>query len=363
MKSGGTVSVETAAGFQVELVTKENVCSLAAGLSEMDLLVRGRRLDADFWPWLYFRNPAGAGKTVAAMSGSRVVGKLGRVPLRVSVGGEVLTAELTEGLTLFREFRNWTCFRRLIEASVLIDPANDPPFAFGFSTPQMAKMHASLGQPTLGRVSMFAGVLNGTRMLAERGFPRPAAMAASIVARAVFGLKRKPAASPGIELSEVAGFGKEYDELWRALEPLDGVAVVKDAAYLNWRYVDCPAASYGRLAAHTGGKLAGYIVWRSNGPKGDGYVLELAARDDSEPVLRALLRAALESMARNNVGLVIASFPPGAVCVRALRCAGFGSWAARIKNMSLTVTPGRDGYRPEQPATAWRYTLGDWIYH
>lgn len=363
MESGGTVTVETAAEFRVELVTRENVRELAAGLSEMDLRVRGRKLGSDFWPWLYFGNPAGAGTTVVALSGARVVGKLGRVPVRVTADGETLLAELVEGLTLLPEFRKWDHFRALIEASVLAEPGRQPDFSFGFATPYATKLHASTGQPVLGRVPMFAGVLNGTRMLAARGFARPVALAAGCAARAIFGLKRTRAAGTGVQLSEIATFGEEHDALWRSLEPTDGVAIAKDAAYLNWRYVDCPAASYHRLAARAGGGLAGYIVWRDSGPNDDGYVLELAAKGDSRPVLSALLLDALESMAQNDAGLVMASFPASSACLEVLRSAGFGAWATRLKNMSLIVTPRPGGDRPEQAASAWRYTLGDWIYH
>ncbi len=363
MKTAGTVIRETAADFHLERVSRENVGEFAAGLSAMDLSVRGRRLGTDFWPWLYFGNPAGAGTAVVALAGRRVVGKLGRVPVRVTAGGEGLTAELGEGLTLLPEVRTWTNFRALCEAAVLAKPEQKAAFSFGFATPYISKLHAAMGYPVLGRVPMFAGVLDGTRMLAARGFARPAAMAAGAAARALFGLKRRHRAAAGIDLAEIASFGEEYDALWRSTEPRGGVAIVKDARYLNWRYVQCPAASYRRVAAWSGGELAGYIVWRDRGPNNDGYVLEFACKGNSRPVLSALLLAALEDMARNDTGLVMASFPASAACVRVMRSAGFGAWATRLKNMSLIVTPRPGECRPERVAGAWQYTLGDWIYH
>ncbi len=116
VKSEDTVIAETATEFRVERITRENVREFAAGLSEMDLRVRGRKLGADFWPWLYFGNPAGAGTAVVALEGRRVVGKLGRVPVWMTADGERLTAELGEGLTLLPESRTWAHFRALGEA-------------------------------------------------------------------------------------------------------------------------------------------------------------------------------------------------------------------------------------------------------
>ena len=357
------VMVGTATEFRVERVTRENVQDFSAGLSEMDLRVRGRKLGVDFWSWLYFGNPTGAGTAVVALRGQRLVGKFGRVPVRVTVAGERLTAELLEGLTLLPECRTWMHLRDLVEASVLAESHREADFSFAFATPALTKWHAAMGYPVLGRVRMFAGVLNGTRMLAARGFARPAAMVAGCAARVVFGLQRSNPATPGVQLIEVARFGQEHDDLWLALEPRDCVAVVKDAAYLNWRYVNCPAANYHRIAARVGGALAGYVVWRDHGPNDDGYVLELAAKDDSRPVLRALLLAALESMARSGTGLVMASFPASEACAEVSQSAGFGAWATRLKNMSLIVKPRSDGAWPERVTGAWQYTLGDWIYH
>jgi hypothetical protein len=355
--------VGAAVEARVERVTRGNVREFAAGLSEMDLCVRGRKLAVDFWPWLYFRNPAGAGTAVVAIRSGRVVGKFGRVPVWVTAGGERLIAELLEGLTLLPDFRTWAHFRALTEAALLAEPEREAAFSFGFSTPYMSKLHASLGGPVLGRVPVFAGVLNGATMLTARGFPRPAAIAAGCAARAVFGLKRRCPAAPGVDLIPIPSFGEEYDALWKSLEPAAGVAVVKDAAYLNWRYVDCPAASYHRLAAWRSGELAGYIVWRDRGPNNDGYVLELAARSNRRPVLSALLLIALEDMARSDTGLVMASFPASAACAGVLRSAGFGAWATHLKKMSLVVAPRSGESRPEQVAGAWQCTLGDWIYH
>lgn len=363
MESGSAVMAETDAEFRVERVTRENVGVFSTGLSEMDLRARGRRLGADFWPWLYFGNPAGAGTAVVALSGTRVVGKLGRVPMRVTANGERLTADLVEGLTLLPDCRTWAHFRALAEASVVAEADREADFSFAFATPYATKLHAAMEYPVLGRVSMFAGALSGPRMLAARGMARPAAMAAGWAARVVMGLKWSSPAAPEVELIEIASFGQEYDALCRALEPSGCVAIIKDAAYLNWRYVQCPAASYHRVEARLGGALAGYVVWRDHGPNDDGYILELAARGDSRPVLSALLRAALESMARNDTGLVMASFPASAACAEVLRSAGFGAWATRLKNMSLIVTPRSGESRPERVAGAWRYTLGDWMYH
>jgi hypothetical protein len=361
VKTANKAIGETAADFRVERLTRENVAEFAAGLSKMDESVRGRRLGADFWPWLYFGNPAGTGTAAVALAGGRVVGKLGLVPLRVTADRERLTAELGEGLTLLPEWRTWANFRAL--AAAVAEPERTAAFAFGFATPYISKLHALMGHPVLGRVPIFAGVLNGTGMLAARGFRGPAAVAAGCAARLVFGLKRSDRAAAGIELAEIAGFGDEYDALWRAIEPHRGVAVVKDALYLNWRYVECPAARYHRVAARCGGELAGYIVWRDRGPHGDGYVLELAARGDSRPVLTALLRAAIEGMAGNDTGLAMASFRTSSTCAAVVRSAGFGTWATRLKNMRLIVAPREGESRPERMAGAWHHTLGDWIYH
>jgi hypothetical protein len=59
-------------------------------------------------------------------------------------------------------------------------------------------------------------------------------------------------------------FGIEADQLWERVESGLSVATIRNARYLNWRYVDCPDVQYTALAARRrfGAGLAGVAIVR-----------------------------------------------------------------------------------------------------
>ena len=357
-----TGDLKATSQLQIERIGRTNIADVSAGLCDLDWNVRARQVPPDFWPWLYFRNPAGDAVAIVAFDGQRPVGRFERIPVRVAVDSQTQTADLLQGLTLAPEFRQWTHLRRLLAAAIRAESVEKPVFSFGFSTSAAARLHASIGQPVLGRVPVFAVVLNGTAMLRGRKFPSPVSAIAGPLSGALFRWRTRPHEGH-IEVSETNEFTGGIEELRPLPVPPTAVFVLKDPAYLNWRYVERPGACYHRLIAWKGRQPAGFLVWRANEINRDGYILELAARNDDPATFDALLHAAREQMQSAGLGLVTASFPRAGAAAHALLRAGFGSWATLWKNMSLVVVPRQQGRQTELSLTAWNYSLGDWLYH
>src|SRR5262249_52294477 len=57
----------------------------------------------------------------------------------------------------------------------------------------------------------------------------------------------------GLEVVEVDRFGATADELWARLAAHFPFALVRDAAYLDWRYAACPWLAYRRFVVRDGG--------------------------------------------------------------------------------------------------------------
>ncbi|MGO9242758.1 MAG: hypothetical protein ACLQBJ_18300 [Bryobacteraceae bacterium] len=325
--------------------------------------MRRRVVPADFWPWLYFDNPAGDALAVVAFHGPRPVGRFECVPVRLVVDGAAQTAYLLQGLTLAPGFRQWAHLRGLLSAAQQAPSRVDPVFSFGFTTPAGTRLHASLGLPVLGRVSMFAAALDGAALLRSRGLPSALSAFAGPLTGALMRWKQaRPNAA--VAVGEIEAFTSDFDDLATPPSAPGSIGLLKDAAYLDWRYVRRPGACYHRLIASRSGQPAGLLVWRADIGTCDGYLLELAARDDDPATLDALLEAACEQMRSARVGLVAASFPRGSTAARALTRAGFTGLYTRWKKMSLAYVPGREGEDQAGMSLAhWSYSLGDWLYH
>jgi hypothetical protein len=122
------------------------------------------------------------------------------------------------------------------------------------------------------------------------------------VQRAVkgFGAPREP----GLTVSEIDRFDQRVSDLFARVGPGYQIIVVRDDAYLNWRFSDYPGKHYTKLAVHDGnGTMRGYLVLRTvlkhNGIR-EGLVVDLLADRGDEAALRALVREALARFRREG---------------------------------------------------------------
>ncbi len=115
------------------------------------------------------------------------------------------------------------------------------------------------------------------------------------------------------------------------------VAVVRDAAYLRWRFADKPGESYAALGYHDAAGLAGYVVYTVKEKHGGrvGYVMEMLHRPGRDDAGRALLRAALDAMARERADVCLAWSFDHAPNAPAHRAAGFRTLPERLRPIEL----------------------------
>ena len=66
----------------------------------------------------------------------------------------------------------------------------------------------------------------------------------------------------GCSLNLVTGMSDEFDALFARVAPAYGFILVRDAAYLRWRYLECPDTAYALVGIRKWGKLVGWIVFR-----------------------------------------------------------------------------------------------------
>lgn len=96
--------------------------------------------------------------------------------------------------------------------------------------------------------------------------------------------RRGPGAT---KIVEVGSFGPEVEELWKRTRKDYPVIFLRDARFLNWRFVDCPEPRYRRFVAERGGRTVGYVVLRRAEPEElqQGIIADLyASRGDTQTV-------------------------------------------------------------------------------
>ena len=193
--------------------------------------------DADF-EWFFERNPAGGSVLSAAEEDGRVLGVLAMSCARAVVHGRDERVAFAVHAVTHPAARGKGVFSRLELRNEERAAEEGASLALGFTNPMAGPiLVGKLGWRDLYRMRLWARVLRPLRALRRRG---------------------------GGGLPESRGgalerFGPSQEAAWRAVLPAWGNCLVRDAAYLNWRYVEAPK-DYRAFASANGYAVVGHAV-------------------------------------------------------------------------------------------------------
>jgi GNAT superfamily N-acetyltransferase len=257
----------------------------------------------DIWEWLFVRNPA-ADKLyyVVAELGARLVGQYATAPAMVQHDGKPVRALVSLHTATDPEFERQGIFRTLADR-LYADTAAEVPVVYGFPNPASAPVfYSRLGWKELRPFPLVVRPLRGGGPFSAIG-DRIVGLPGGLLDRRRDG-----------EVTPLARFGDWADELWSDLSPILGPCAVRDARYLNWRFVDTPL-TYRRYALVRHGKPVAFAVlafapWRG---RTAAYVMELMARPSDRSAARMLLQRlvadAREAGAAVAIGVVTKRHP------------------------------------------------------
>lgn len=113
-----------------------------------------------------------------------------------------------------------------------------------------------------------------------------------------------------INFAELREFDSRIDTLWKKFSASITFATIRDARYLNWRYLKNPKR-YRVLAAEKAGEILGFVVFRSEEKfhYRIGYIADLLFDPAFNDVGGSLLSRALDKLREENCSLVTALVP------------------------------------------------------
>lgn len=107
-------------------------------------------------------------------------------------------------------------------------------------------------------------------------------------------------------------FGPAADALWHRCRPALTQGFVRDAAYLNWRFLDRPGTAYAAFGVHRAGRLQGWMVlktFEAEAGRRSAHVCDVLVEPDAPAVLRALLAQAFSFARTHGATLLSGWFP------------------------------------------------------
>jgi len=316
----------------------------------------------DRYRWKFFQNPH-RGKEAPfwlLWDGDRMLGGIGALPVRMLVFGTEIAGEFACEMFIERGQQRSGLGTVLMDAYIA-----DSPLPLMMNTSK--SLHRFLVKR--GFYDLTAGIhfwvrpLRPGAMLATRwsGIRARAALISGPLLRTAVEVRAatlRPRPDPSVTVEEVAGFGVWAEELWAAAGAAYPVIVVRDLAYLRWKYERHPIYKYQILRAVDGERTRGYLVYRFR-PEERGplmVVQELFTRSDDAGARLALLEHALAEARRINATAVKVMTSTPSYCADLRRLGFFETQSS--PGLLYPVQPGFD--RPDlRDISNWFLSAGD----
>jgi len=239
---------------------------MAAGLREEGAR-KAETFDREFWDWQYHRAPAGPAKVYGAFLGGELAGYY-HVPLyRMMIHGRPGLAGAIQDVAV----RPWAQGRGLFRG------------LSAFATADLAKSGVDLLYTFPNSRSVHNAVRAALRAVGHRGYKFPNSSSIhtflkydkyqKVTELASWVMPVHPAArvlnfltaplQDGFSLELHQDFSPELAALFAPRPDDTSVALIRDAAYLKWRFLDRPKSRYFILSLREGGRATAAAVFKS----------------------------------------------------------------------------------------------------
>lgn len=337
----------------------EGISHLITAMSARGSEQRLRDKSAAYYRWMYTENPAGPAFVHSAHRDGSIISSFAIAPKVLQIDGRPVTFGKTMDMFTHPDYQGLGLIKRCTDA--VFAEARAAGVAGWYVTPSVNSYPIFTGK--WGYREDFA-VVYRSRVL-DLGAVAGAVLGPGWAGRAVGAavnagrrlLPRRRVALPSAwRVRTVDEFGPEADRLWERVRAGYRVALVRDATYLNWRYVRNPD-DYTLFEFANGDELVGILVLTTTVRRGVtvGEIVDFVCDGDGAEVLAVMVRDAVERFRAQGCAMVEAWSIRGTRTDRKLK--GAGLWFARteVKFLISPDFPDPVVYDPE----AWFLTQGD----
>jgi len=308
--------------------------------------------------WLYLRNPSGKARAwVVEDEGTAAwVGIAAAFPRQLYLEGRQHLCWNLGDFAIRRDYRSLGPAVALQRACLAAVGQEDAPLAYDHPHSTMMPVYRRLGIPSTGPVVRYAKPLRVDDKLRAitklQPVGRGVARLGNLLLKAADLGRRRSAA--GTTVTEVEEIDARFDQLDQRIGPSFPVVGCRNAAYLRWRYLECPDPTYEIVTAEQDGTLRGYAVFRRHGKT--GRIVDLYAEPD--PVVAdGLVGRIVEIMRERGVATLSMPTLPDSVLATLLERWGFRPRESAQFVVTTAVGGRWDGVVNQ--ARNWFLTHGD----
>ncbi len=327
--------------------------------------VFGRSLSVARYRWKVLEAPWSIGADTAwvAAAGGDIVGHYAGTPLRFKLGERELTILHVGDVMTAAHARRQGVLSAVGSAATRAWAAAGVPFLIGVPQPTMGSRREYLGWQKVFEAAWWFSPLHPESLLASRYPNHSVLLRVSAVAGRVWnGLWEAclGRAGRGTTVASVERVGPEFDALWAGLRQHYEALVVRDRAWLTYRYAQAPGQEYRILLAKRDGQPVGYLVYRLTEGEGrrTGWMVNLMTAPHDWAARAALLGTARRALWEAGAGKMLALIPRGSGLERRMGTAGFSRTAGSY-DVSVVLAADAELHPALRDPTRWFVMAGD----
>ncbi len=253
----------------------------------------------------YERNPSGSANIWAAKAkrSQKIVSSYVAMPWKFRVlGEEQLAMQCCDVFTSFR-FRGLDIYASQDKEAPDYFKGKNVAFFFAFPNANAVAGHQKAGWQKIGRLQRWVKVLKSEHIFKKLIKNKFLSRLTGAIVDFILLLfsKEKWISGTGYETVEIQVCDEKFDQLWRSESSHYGILAVRDAKYLNWRYLQSPKKNKTILAIKQSEKILGYAVLEIE--ENFGAIVDIFSKKD-ETVIAVLVAQSLKYFHRNNVATV-----------------------------------------------------------
>lgn len=279
----------------------------------------------EHWRWKLRHAPTETANVFVATAGGKPVFHYGGIPLRFALDGPVVTAMVSVDALTAPEFRRRGLLTQGVTRAFAEWQAHGVAFTLGLPNEQWGSRTAAAGWQRLFPLQWLVRPLR-PEVFAARRFGIPWLRHASMLSR-LWGnwLANSLRPDPEVEFRAVAHAGDAFDQLWKRCARDAMFSVVRDASWVQWRFLSSPARKYDVVLAYRNGEPAGYSATHiaKSSDRTSAFLAEILAPSSDAAARDSLLAGAVASAHEAGADILVALAVPGTDLHASLRRAGF----------------------------------------
>ncbi len=319
----------------------------------------------EHWEWLYERNPCCSNQCPQLWlfeKDNEIVGHFGSMPVLLKAADQYYNASWSMALFSLPEFRN-----RGVGVMLMNEWTKSVPVSLGLgSTPDSYPLFQDEEwiRPGEGYVPTFIKILDTEfffkKRVKNRILLKLCSAAGNLILNVLNALvfkRTEPAADCRVE--KIKCFDERIDAFWEKVSGKFAVLVVRNKAYLNWKFSEQPSMEYDIYQISCGAGVSGYVVLKVLPHKKTGWVVDFLVDPDNESAVDCLISHCISSFT-SRYPQTQAVYAPFLGKRFEQRFKKYGFWK-RKSPMSFFVRANRNGIDKDilSDAGNWFVTKGD----